>query len=241
VSLLPIDPRFPRHSRLWERVEAAMPAGEVAHDQQHVRRVYGWCIRLSPEAGADADLAGAAGLVHDLVRVPKHLAARPLGGELSAHAARGLLPDAGYSTSEVATIVDAVATHSWSRGLSPRSPEGMVLQDADRLDAIGVIGVLRNAAVACAMAAAEPIVDGRPRAFFHPTDPLGESGRSLEDRTWALDHWPQKLLKLRDGMHCPSARKEATRRHDWMLRTLEELALELPMRDPTPDSVDRFG
>lgn len=223
--------RFDRHQTLWSAVEAATAPGEVAHDRQHVLRVYTWCLRLADEAGADPDLAGAAGLVHDLVRVPKHLADRPLGGERSAEAARGLLPDAGYTNDEVRVIVDAVATHSWSRGLAPRCPEGVVLQDADRLDAIGAIGALRNAAVAQAMAAAEPTVQHMPRAFAHPLDPLARSARQLNDGIWALDHWRVKLLLLRDSMHLPSARTEAARRHQWMLQTLEQLRSELDVAD----------
>ena len=225
--------RFERHTALWARVAAATPPGEVAHDLQHVLRVHSWCVRLAPEAEADPDLAGAAGLVHDLVRIPKHLASRPLGGALSAQAARGLLPDAGYTPAEVAIVVDAVATHSWSRGLAPRTAEGVVLQDADRLDAIGCIGVLRNAAVAQAMAAAEPMVQGHRRAFAHPTDPCSRTDRTMNDAVWALDHWAVKLLTLKDGMHLPSARTEAARRHAWMETALAQLHAELDVADST--------
>jgi uncharacterized protein len=225
---------FERHGRLWPMVVRATPVGEVAHDLQHVLRVYAWCVRLSEEAGADADLAGAAGLVHDLVHVPKHLAARPLGGEQSAEAARDVLPAAGYSPAEVITIVDAVATHSWSRGLAPRSPEGTVLQDADRLDALGCIGALRNAAVAQAMALAEPVVDGQTRAFAHPADPLRRTSRALDDRVWAIDHWPRKLLGLAAGMHLPTARAEAWKRHRWMEAALSQLSSELSSADSPP-------
>ncbi|HCH62410.1 MAG TPA: hypothetical protein DFR83_06375 [Deltaproteobacteria bacterium] len=227
--------RFPfhRHHAVWKAVASATAPGEVAHDLQHVLRVYMWCLKLAPEAGADQDLAGAAGLVHDLVRIPKHLAERPLGGARSAAAAEGLLPEAGYTRAEIGVVVDAVATHSWSRGLAPRSPEGMVLQDADRLDAIGAIGALRNAAVAQAMAAAEPIVDGVPRAFAHPSDPLALADRPWNDGVWALDHWRVKLLKLSSGMHLPSARKEARRRHQWMVAMLGQLQSELDAADST--------
>lgn len=226
------DPRFPRHSAVWQRVSARTPPGEVAHDLQHVLRVYRWCVALAPEAGADPDLCGVAGLVHDLVAVPKQLADRPLGGERSAEAARTLLPDLLYTPDEVEVVVDAVATHSWSRGLPPRSPVGIVLQDADRLDALGAIGALRNAAVCQAMAAAEPWVAAQARALTHPLDPLGRTPRALHDRVWALDHWKVKLLRLRDGMHLPSARAEAARRHAWMEGFLEQLGTELPPTAP---------
>ena len=220
---------FERHILLLRRVAALTPT-DLAHDLQHVLRVYRWALRLAPEAGADVDLSGAAALAHDLVSVPKHLAARPLSGERSAEAARGLLAEAGYTLDEAMVVVDAIATHSWSRGLSPRCPEGVVLQDADRLDALGVIGLMRNIAVAEAMSAAA--TEGSVRAFVHPTDPLRQTTRPLDDRHFALDHWYEKLLKLRDGMHLPSARAEAARRHAWMTSALAELTHELGVEAP---------
>ena len=77
-------PRFPRHAALWARVEPALPPGELAHDRHHIERVYRWSLRLAGEAGADADLSGAAALVHDLALVPKDSPERALGGERSA-------------------------------------------------------------------------------------------------------------------------------------------------------------
>lgn len=218
---------FGRHRLLLDRVARLTPP-DLAHDLQHVMRVYRWAVRLAPEAEASPDLCGAAALVHDLVSVPKHLAIRPLGGERSAAAAAGLLPEAGYSLDESAVVVDAVATHSWSRGLAPRNPVGVVLQDADRIDALGAVGMLRNAAVAEAMSRGRPLRDdGPPAALAHPVDPLAETGRPLDDSRYALDHWRVKLLKLRDGMHLPTARKEASRRHAWMLVALTQLSTEL--------------
>jgi len=215
---------FDRHVPLLRAVASLTPP-DLAHDLQHVVRVYRWALRLAPEAGADPDLSGAAALLHDLVAVPKHLAARPLGAERSAVAAGGLLPRLGYSLGETEVVVDAIATHSWSRGLAPRCAEGVVLQDADRLDAIGVVGFMRNIAVAEAMSRAAG--DARLRAFVHPTDPLWTTERPLDDRHLALDHWHEKLLKLRDGMHLPSARTEAARRHAWMCSALSQLSSEL--------------
>ena len=86
---------FPRHAALWDRVLARMDGIDIAHDRLHVLRVYRWAIRLAPEAGADADLTGAAALVHDLVNIPKEDRDRPLGSERSARASQGLLQASG--------------------------------------------------------------------------------------------------------------------------------------------------
>ncbi len=212
----------PRHPALWAAVEPRLPPGELAHDAQHILRVYGWAVRLAPEAGADPDLAGAAALVHDLVFVPKDSAARAQGGELSAAAAPQVLAAAGYAAGECAAIADAVRTSSWSRGLAPNGPLGAVLQDADRLDAIGALGLMRN--LACAQHMARP---ERAGGFYHPGDPFAAGGRKLDDKAWATDHLPAKLLRLAAGMHTATARAEAARRHAFLEAWLAELAREL--------------
>lgn len=224
----------PRHQALWPAVAHATlhgddaPGRDLAHGLDHVLRVYRWAVYLAPEEpGADVDLVGAAALVHDLVHVPKHLAQRPLGSALSAEAARGLLPEAGYSPDEIDAVVDAVATCSWSRGLAARSPEGRVLQDADRIDALGAIGALRNAAVAQAMASAQGArsTGEVERALVHPTDPLAEH-RPLNDHRFALDHYAVKLLQLQRTLHTPSAQAEGARRHARLVALRDALVQE---------------
>jgi uncharacterized protein len=199
------------------------PPGELAHDRLHLERVHAWALRLAPEAGADPDLCGAAAIVHDLAMVPKDGADRAEGGARSAIAARPLLEAAGYAEPEITIIAAGVATSSWSKGLSPANPVGMVLQDADRLDAIGAIGLLRT--VACGQWMSRP---DRPGRFYDPADPCAEAERPLDDRRQCVDHLPAKLLRLAAGMHTATARAEAARRHGFLLDFLRELRSELP-------------
>lgn len=211
-----------RHAVLRTLAAVHLPPGELAHDADHIDRVYRWAIRLAPEAGASIDLAGATALVHDLVPIPKDHPDRPLGGEQSARAAGPVLLAAGYSDEEAAVVIEAVRTSSWSRGFAPTSPEGMVLQDADRLDAIGAIGIARCFATAQHMS--RPGDAGR---FYHPEDPLARTDRPLDDRHHAVDHFRKKLLTLVTGFHLPSARVEAQRRHAAMVAFLDSLEDEL--------------
>ena len=111
------DPRYPRHAALWSLVSEQTDDVDLAHDGEHVLRVYRWALRLAPEAGADVELTGAAALVHDLVNIPKEHRDRPLGSELSARASQGLLENAGYTAPECDAIVEAVRTTSWSLSL----------------------------------------------------------------------------------------------------------------------------
>ena len=213
---------FPRHQHVLELIAESLPPGELAHDREHVLRVYTWAMRLAPEAGADVELAGATALVHDLVFVPKDSPDRAQGGERSAAAAPAVLAAAGYAQGDIAEITEAVRTSSWSRGLSPTNALGVVLQDADRLDALGAIGILRTAA--CGQYMSTGALPGR---FYDPQDPFALRGRPLDDRRQVLDHRPAKLLKLLSGMHLPTARAAAERRHSFLLQFLNELASEL--------------
>lgn len=212
---------FPRHAALWAGV--VTPPGELAHDRLHLERVHAWALRLAPEAAADPDLCGAAAIVHDLAMVPKDGPDRSQGGTLSAVAAKPLLAQADYTDPEIAIICAAVASSSWSKGLPPANAVGIVLQDADRLDAIGALGLLRT--IACGQWMSKP---ERPGRFYDPLDPLARSDRPLDDRRQALDHLPAKLLKLAAGMHTPSAKQEAVHRHGFLLTMLAALAREIP-------------
>ena len=167
------------------------------------------------------DVAGAAALVHDCVSIPKDSPDRPLGGERSAKLAAGFLPEAGYNPAETQAIVEAVRTCSWSRGLAPTSALGQILQDADRLDALGVIGILRSTACAQYMSARTSGL------LYDPTDPLALRGRSLNDKQAMLDHIDCKLIHLAAGMHTRSAQVEAGIRQQAMLDLRAQLAAEL--------------
>lgn len=212
-----------RHRRLWPAVAAALADDtDIAHDAEHIMRVYRWAIRLAESEAVDPDLAGAAALLHDLVNIPKESADRAMASTLSAAAGAEHLPAAGYTPDEAAAVVDAIRTCSWSRGLPPASRLGAVLQDADRLDAIGAIGVARN--IACAQAMASRGSGGQ---LYHPADPLGDTDRPLDDRASAVDHYAVKLLRLAEGMHTAAARAEARRRHRFMQAFLTQLRDEV--------------
>ena len=213
---------YPRHAALWELVCTHTHDADLAHDQLHVMRVYDWALRLAPEAHVDPDLAGATALVHDLVNIPKEHVDRPLGSERSAEASRGLLAEAGYTATDIADIVEAVRTCSWSRGLEPTGNLGIVLQDADRLDAIGAIGVARTFACAQAMAGR-----GQSSRFYDPSDPLAESNRPLDDARQPVDHFRAKLLHLSQTMHLKTAKTEGARRHQAMESFLAALKLDI--------------
>jgi len=228
-----LEARFPRHRRLWRQVASGVPDDDLSHDRDHLARVYRWALRLAREAGADPDLAGAAALLHDLVSVPKEDAGRREAGERSAASALQPLLDAGYAQAQARDVMEAVRTSSWSSGLEPTGPLGRVLQDADRLDAIGAIGIARTLCCAQGM-----VHRGRPLRLYHDTD-LRALRREPQESRYAVDHFHTKLLKLAAGMHLPAAQEEAARRQRRMIRFLGELAIEVGQQpdEQPPDAV----
>ena len=201
-------------ARLEQRFGAEQRDG--AHDLAHCQRVARHAQTLAEAEGADPEACVAAALLHDLVYLPKnhpdsHRTAR-MGGELALIWCRemeGLAEKADL-------IAEAVATHSYSGGASPASLAGAVLQDADRLEALGAIGVARVFATGGSMGA----------GLWDPRDPWAER-RELDDKAWSLDHFERKLLKLAGGMNTATGRAMAAERERVMKDFLTALKGEL--------------
>lgn len=188
---------------------------DPGHDLEHCLRVAGWTLRCGG-AHVDPREAIAAALLHDVVNVPKDDPRRREASALSAGEARRILPSHGFTPDAVERIADAIEDHSYSRGAVPRSALGRALQDADRLEALGVLGVFRTISTGSRMGA----------RYFEPHDPWAEA-RPLDDRRYSLDHFFTKLLRLPETLHTEVGRAEARARVATMETLLERLADEL--------------
>ena len=171
---------------------------------------------LAKEEGADPEICVAAALLHDLVYRPKNHPESPRTAQMAAE----LVPLWCHTTagleSRADAIAAAVASHSWSGGGTPATLEAAVVQDADRLEALGAIGVARVFATGASFGA----------GLWHPEDPWAE-GRDLNDKAWSLDHFERKLVKLAADMKTRSGRDLAESRQRAMLDYLEALRAEL--------------
>lgn len=200
---------------LLERARGELDDDDPGHDLEHHLRVVSWTLRCASEE-VDRREAVAAGLLHDLVNVPKDDPGRASASERSADRARALLPEHGFEADAIARIAAAIEDHSYSRGATPRSALGDALQDADRLEALGALGLFRTVSCGTRMGA----------RYFHATDPFGDS-RSLDDRRYTVDHFFTKLLRLAPTLRTSAGRAEAERRAAFMQRFLDQLADEL--------------
>ncbi len=189
--------------------------GDRSHDTAHALRVALWTIRLGG-AAVDPREAIAAALLHDAVNPPKSSPERARASELSAAMAMRRLPALGFDAAAVTRVAAAIRDHSFSRGAVPVEPLGAALQDADRLEALGAIGLLRCIETGARMGA----------AWFDPDDPWAAT-RELDDRAYSLDHFFAKLLRLPATMCTEAGRVEAGRRAALLRRFVDALGEEI--------------
>lgn len=203
----------------WEPVFEEMllhaAAPDAAHDLGHVRRVVTTAKRLADEEGARLAVVVPAAWLHDGVTLPKDAPDRHRASALAAERAGRLLREAGYPDTLIPAVEHAIEAHSFSAAIEPRTPEAAVVQDADRLDALGAVGIARTFLVGGALGS----------ALAHPAEPF-PTRRPPDDRRYAVDHFYTKLLTLAATMRTDAGRAEAERRTEFLRAFLRQLADE---------------
>jgi uncharacterized protein len=173
-----------------------------SHDLSHILRVWRNAVAiLASEPAADGELVCAGALLHDCVAVEKNSPLRAQASRLAAARAREIMATLGWEPARIAALAHAIEAHSFSAAIPPRTLEARILQDADRLDAIGAVGIAR-----CFY------TGGRMNsALYDPDDPAA-SRRGLDDRRYAIDHFPAKLFQVGDGFLTPAGQAMARAR-----------------------------
>ncbi len=185
-------------ARLLPQVEQG---GDGSHDISHLARVWANARAIAATEGGDGEVLAAAVLLHDCVHVEKSSPLRPRASRLAAERARAILAGLGWAPARVQAAAHAIAAHSFSAGIAPETLEARILQDADRLEAIGAIGVARCFYTAGRMGS----------ALYDTADPRGER-RALDDRAFAIDHFRTKLLTLEGGFQTEAGARLARER-----------------------------
>jgi uncharacterized protein len=193
-----------------------MATADGAHDRAHILRVVRTAKQLAQAAGAELAVVIPAAWLHDCVVVAKDAPERPLASAMAAETAVAFLRQAGYAPEHLATIHHAIAAHSFSAGIVPQTLEAQVVQDADRLDALGAIGIARCFITGVTM--------GIP--LYNVAEPFPMT-RTADDRLYSIDHFYVKLLKLAEGMQTAVGRAEAERRTEFMRTYLAQLRTEI--------------
>ncbi len=189
---------------------------DAAHDLAHIQRVVLTALKLGEEESADLEIIEAAAWLHDCVTLPKNHPRRSEASKLAAKKAGEFLSKVPFPKEKIPDVVNAIEAHSFSGGIQPKTLEAKIVQDADRLDALGAIGIAR-----CF------VVGGKlDRAIYNPEDPFCESGVP-DDSQWTVDHFKSKLFNLPGEMNTKSAKNEANKRVDFMKLFLQQLSTEI--------------
>lgn len=208
---------FAPHADLARRLLPHLPSDvDAAHDMSHLLRVWRTVRTIAEEEGGDLRVLAASTILHDCVVVTKDAAQRSRASCLAAERAGTILDDLGWTPARIDAVMHAIEAHSFSAGIAPRTVEARILQDADRLDAIGYIGVARCFHVAGQLG----------RSLYDPDDP-NAARRALDDGRFTLDHFRTKLLGIANSTQTRTGSRLARERHDAMLGFLEGLHAEI--------------
>jgi uncharacterized protein len=201
---------------LQELARAACEGNDPAHDWQHVLRVAANARAICAAERADAEIAVPAALLHELFNYPKDHPESSRSGEVCAERALTVLQERGWEPGRAEAVAYCIRVHGYSRGILPETLEAKVLQDADRLDAIGAIGVARCFATGAVMR----------QPFYDPEDPRCER-RPPDDKRFSVDHFYRKLLRIPTMLHTETARQMAADRAAFMEAFLAQLSREI--------------
>ena len=189
---------------------------DQAHDLTHVKRVVEMAKHLCFLEGANIEIVLPAACLHDCVLIPKNSDERKIASALSADRAIQYLEKFGYNSDYFKFIHHAIVAHSYSANVQPLTLEAKIIQDADRMDALGAIGISRCMQVGGSLGL---------QLYCHD-DPFCVN-RSLNDREYIVDHFYEKLLKIGKSMQTTSAKNEAMKRVDYMEGFLDQLKIEI--------------
>lgn len=187
---------------------------DAAHDFDHVLRVLALAERIGQAEGADLEIVQAAALLHDVARAEEEDSGA-CHARAGAQHAREILQ--GHPPEKVEAVAQAIATHRFREKSTPQTLEAQVLYDADKLDAIGAIGVARAYAVSGQM--------GQRLWGPVPTDYQGEAQGTPEHT--AVHEFVFKLSRLKGTLFTPTAKAIAEERHRYMVEFYARLEREV--------------
>ncbi|HBC9232691.1 TPA: phosphohydrolase [Escherichia coli] len=179
---------------------------DAAHDLCHFRRVWATAQKLAADDDVDMLVILTACYFHDIVSLAKNHPQRQRSSILAAEETRRLLREefVQFPAEKIEAVCHAIAAHSFSAQIAPLTTEAKIVQDADRLEALGAIGL----------------------ALFDGEDPFAQH-RPLDDKRYALDHFQTKLLKLPQTMQTARGKQLAQHNAQFLVEFMAKLGAEL--------------
>ena len=189
---------------------------DAAHDIAHIERVVQNAEVIHLEESGDNEIVTAAAWLHDCVILPKNHPDRKKASTLAAQKAADFLGAIDFPANKIPAVAHAIEAHSFSAGIRPKTIEAKIVQDADRLDALGAIGIARCFSVGGEL----------NNPMYHPDDPFAKS-REPDDSKWTVDHFYKKLFRLPDLLNTEAAKKIAAERVVYMKSFLDQMSKEV--------------
>jgi uncharacterized protein len=189
---------------------------DVAYDISHIKRVVKTAKEIALKENADLNIVIPACWLHDCVNVDKNSKDRNLGSKFSADKAIEFLTSINYPKEYLEAIHHAIHSHSYSANIETKTLEAKVVQDADRIDALGALGLSR-----CLMYSAS-----KNRPLYDKNDPFAEN-RELDDNNSAIDHFYTKLQTLPSTMKTTTGKEIADFRWQYIEDFLSQLKSEI--------------
>jgi uncharacterized protein len=199
-----------------QKISSVLGTHDPAHDVAHVKRVVSIAKKLGVEEKADLEVIIPAAWLHDLVNLPKDHPDRKNASKMAAQEAIFFLKSIHYPAEKFNAIAHAIEAHSFSGGIFPETIEAKIVQDADRLDGLGAIGLARLFSISTQL----------KRPFYHAADPFALD-REFDDKDNAIDHIFIKLKKVSESMNTPTASAEAKVRFEFIHTYLDQLKSEI--------------
>lgn len=191
---------------------------DAAHDIGHVRRVWATAQTLMANEDVNGLVVLTACYFHDSVSLPKNHPQRAEASRMAAAHTVTLLAEtfSDFPEALYPAVAHAIEAHSFSARIAPQSTEAKIVQDADRLEALGAIGLARVFAVTGSLGG----------ALFDDQDPFADA-RELDDKRFALDHFQTKLLALPATMQTEKGRELAQHNAQFLVQFMAKLGAEL--------------
>jgi uncharacterized protein len=203
------------HQICEEFVTGRMSA-DPAHDISHVKRVVKNASYLTDIEQSNPIITTASAWLHDCVSVAKNSDMRSQASRLAATDAIAFLSSTEFPKQWLDDVHHAIEAHSFSANIPTRTLEAKIVQDADRLEALGAIGIARCLLTGGSMGA----------RIYNPDDPFCRQ-REPDDRNYSIDHFYRKLFTLPDTMQTQAGRDEAHLRADYMRGFLKQFENEI--------------
>lgn len=206
-----------KFDEIAKEIEKRYQKVRKSHDWEHTQRVYNLCMKIGEKESADLEILKLAAVLHDIGREEQDNSNGKLcHAQRGAVLARKILEKYNLPQEQINKIIHCIETHRFRGDKIPFSKEAKILYDADKLDAIGAIGIGRAFVFA-----------GEIGAKVHDKDIDIDNTKSYTEEDTAYREFLVKLKKIKDRMLTEEGRKIAEERHKFMLDYFERLNKEV--------------